>query len=255
MDWLRFWGDGVFLGHLSPERAEQLVLGLPGCQITKAGVLWQTPTQTHLQRGQQLQAFLKQEGTHGRLTGWRHEFFSFWPEPFGPLNSVIPPWFCVERAGFRHLGMKSHAVHIHGFCPNGDLWCGRRANNKATDPGLLDNLAAGGIPAGETHEATSMRELQEEAGLTRPGPAHLHWAGEVRAQRQEPQGWHDEHLWVANLVMDDHEVPCNQNGEVQSFLRLSPPEVLQRMQAGEFTMDSCLALAVSLGLRAHRSIV
>jgi ADP-ribose pyrophosphatase YjhB (NUDIX family) len=252
-DWLPFFGDGVFLGHLSPERAEQLVLGLSGCQIAKGCLLWQTPTQTSLQRGQQLQAFLRHEAAHGRVTGWRHESFCFWPEPSDPFNFDIPPWFCVERAGFRHLGMKSHAVHINGFCPNGDMWCGRRAVNKATDPGLLDNLAAGGMPSGESKETTALRELQEEAGITRTGPSHLNWAGHVRSQRTEPQGWHDEQLWVANLDMADDERPCNQDGEVQLFLRLTPTEVLQRMQAGEFTMDSCLALAVGLGLTSHRS--
>ncbi|MDZ7893015.1 MAG: hypothetical protein U5L73_14825 [Rhodoferax sp.] len=37
----------------------------------------------------------------------------------------------LARAGFRFLGIRSHAVHIHGFTPDGCLWCGRRSLTEA----------------------------------------------------------------------------------------------------------------------------
>lgn len=142
--------------------------------------------------------------------------------------------------------MMSHAVHIHGFLPQGDLWCGRRSAQKATDPGLLDNLAAGGLTAGESPITTALRELAEEAGLHLAEPSRLRSAGGIRTQRLEPQGWHDEQLLVYALHLSADETPINADGEVQEFILLSPGDVVSRMQAGQFTVDACASLAQSL---------
>jgi 8-oxo-dGTP pyrophosphatase MutT (NUDIX family) len=239
--------DGLDLGWISAERAQDMVALLPGCSLERGRLQWQTAAGPHLQRSQALQAFLVQQAAHGRLTGWRGEFFAWWPDkPAWPPASGIPPFLCVERAGFRHLGMMSHAVHIHGFLPQGDLWCGRRSAQKATDPGLLDNLAAGGLTAGESPITTALRELAEEAGLHLAEPSRLRSAGGIRTQRLEPQGWHDEQLLVYALHLSADETPINADGEVQEFILLSPGDVVSRMQAGQFTVDACASLAQSL---------
>lgn len=239
--------DGVDLGWVSTERAQNMLALLPGCTLVQGRLLWQTAAAQPLQRSQALQAFLEQQAAQGRLTGWRGEFFAWWPDtPAWPPALDVPPFLCVERSGFRHLGMMSHAVHIHGFFPQGDLWCGRRSNLKATDPGLLDNLAAGGLTAGETPLMTAVRELAEEAGLHMRDPDRLQGAGVIRTQRLEPQGWHDEQLLVYTLHLSELETPVNADGEVQEFLFLSPGEVVTRMQSGQFTADACASLAQSL---------
>lgn len=239
--------DGVDLGWVSAERAQDMVALLPGCTLAQGRLRWQPAADQALQRSQALQAFLEQQAVQGRLTGWRGEFFAWWPDtPACPPLLEVPPFLCVERAGFRHLGMMSHAVHIHGFLPQGDLWCGRRADHKATDPGLLDNLAAGGLTAGERPLTTAVRELAEEAGLHLSDPARLQWAGVIRTQRLEPQGWHDEQLLLYTLHLSEQETPINADGEVQEFLCLSPGEVVSRMQSGQFTADACASLAQSL---------
>jgi 8-oxo-dGTP pyrophosphatase MutT (NUDIX family) len=239
--------DGVDLGWVSADRAQDMVALLPGCTLVQGRLLWQTAADQPLQRSQALQGFLEQQAAQGRLTGWRDEFFAWWPDtPACPPALDVPPFLCVERAGFRHLGMMSHAVHIHGFLPQGDLWCGRRSDHKATDPGLLDNLAAGGLTAGERPLTTAVRELAEEAGLHLSDLARLQRAGVIRTQRLEPQGWHDEQLLVYTLHLSEQEMPINADGEVQEFLCLSPGEVVSRMQSGQFTADACASLAQSL---------
>ncbi len=95
---------------------------------------------------------------------------------------------------------------------------------------------------------TALRELREEAGLDDLEAADLAWVGGVRTQRLEPQGWHDEQLLVYNLQVPEGSLPVNRDGEVQAFARLSPHEVVTRMQAGEFTPDACASLARGLGV-------
>ncbi len=239
--------DGIDMGWVSAERAQDMVALLPGCTLVQGRLDWQSTAVHPLQRSQALQAFLAQQAAHGRLTGWRGEFFAWWPDtPAWPPALDVPPFLCVERAGFRHLGLMSHAVHIHGFLPHGDLWCGRRSAHKATDPGLLDNLAAGGLTAGEAPLTTAARELAEEASLQLSDTARLRGAGVIRTQRPESQGWHDEQLLVYTLHLSEQETPINADGEVQEFLCLSPSEVVTRMQARQFTVDACASLAQSL---------
>jgi 8-oxo-dGTP pyrophosphatase MutT (NUDIX family) len=239
--------DGIDIGWVSADRAQDMVALLPGCTLSQGRLQWQSGAELVLQRSQTLQGFLVQQAAQGRLTGWRGEFFAWWPDtPAWPHALDAPPFLCVERSGFRHLGMMSHAVHIHGFLPQGDLWCGRRSELKATDPGMLDNLAAGGLTAGETPLTTALRELAEEAGLHLSDPTRLQGAGVIRTQRLEPQGWHDEQLLVYTLHLSEQEKPVNADGEVQEFLCLGPDEVVSRMQSGQFTPDACASLAQSL---------
>lgn len=244
---VRWSCDGVNLGWVLFERAQDMVAMLPGCTMVRGQLHWQTSMDQPLQRSQALQNFLRHQADCGKLTGWRDEFFAWWPDtPAWPPALSVPPFLCVERAGFRHLGMMSHAVHMHGFLPQGDLWCGRRSANKATDPGLLDNIAAGGLTAGESPLTTALRELAEEASLCLPDPSRLRSCGAIRTQRLEPQGWHDEQLLVYALHLSDQEIPTNADGEVQEFLLLSPCEVVSRMQSGQFTVDACASLAQCL---------
>jgi hypothetical protein len=76
------------------------------------------------------------------LRGWRNETFACWGWLEDDWPYTATELFRIERAAFRYFGLRSHAAHVHGMSPDGRMWCGRRSFNKATDPGLLDNLAA-----------------------------------------------------------------------------------------------------------------
>jgi isopentenyldiphosphate isomerase len=246
--WLPWSGDGHALGWVSPERAEHMVLHLPGCTLRDGQLDWHAGAAHALQRSHVLQNFLKTQADRGHLQGWRDEFFNFWLKPNVPPSAHDTPWLCVERAGFRHLGLMSHAVHINGFCGNGKLWCARRSSTKATDPGLWDNLTAGGLTAGEEAIHAVRRELAEEAGWHWSPRQNLNWAGAVRTRRTEPEGWHDEVLLVYNLDVPDAFQPTNQDGEVQEFACWDPEQVVSAVQAGAFTADAAHALCQGLGL-------
>jgi isopentenyldiphosphate isomerase len=252
--WLR-WRCGVqALGLLSPQRAEWLLQQLADCELLPEGpqftpeLVWHADRWSEPERSECLQNALLQARDAGLLTGWRNERFSFWHSDCTAPDPAQPPLLRVERAGFRFLGMLSHAVHVNGFMPDGRLWCARRALSKATDPGLLDNVTAGGLPSGETVQMCLQRELAEEAGLFQVQGHHLQAAGSVRTARHEPQGWHDEIVHVFNLDVQPDFVPMNQDGEVAEFMCLAAPEVLSRIQAGAFTVDAVQTLVV--GLRA-----
>ena len=219
---------------------------LPACELLPQELVWQAEAASEAQRSAQLQTVLLSARDQGLLTGWRNERFSFWHADCRSPEPQRPAILSVERSGFRWLGMLSHAVHVNGFLPDGRLWCARRALSKATDPGLLDNVTAGGLPSGETVRDCLQRELAEEAGLLSLDGHQLQEAGSLRTARQEVQGWHDEIVHVFNLTLAHDFVPCNQDGEVSEFLCLSPQQVLAQALAGAFTVDAVQTLLQGL---------
>ena len=145
-DWL-IWRCGALpLGLLSPERAAWLAQQLGPCRLLSQELVWQAEEASQAQRSELLQAALLQAREQGLLSGWRDERFSFWHANCTTPEPQTPAILSVERSGYRWLGMLSHAVHVNGFLPDGRLWCARRALGKATDPGMLDNVTAGGLP-------------------------------------------------------------------------------------------------------------
>jgi len=182
----------------------------------------------------------------GFIPGWRNEEFS-WIDQNGHA------YFRLERAAFRALGLRSTASHINGYTKEGNLWLGRRSESKRTDPGLLDNLAAGGISADETPWVCAVRELWEEAGVPAQLANHITPAGKVHMRRPIiGGGFHDEQLFIYDLLLTSNFIPTNHDGEVSSFIEISLAEAAARILADEFTTDAAFVTADFI-LRSSKS--
>jgi len=123
------------------------------------------------------------------------------------------------------------------------LWCGRRAHTKPTDPGLLDNVAAGGLPVGELLQTCGVRELAEEAGISEALALTAVSHGKVSTCRAVDRGWHHETLWVFNLLVPPDVKPMNQDGEVSEFMCLSPKQVVAAIASHALTVDAACVIA------------
>lgn len=182
----------------------------------------------------------------GLVPGWRNEKFSV-RKPDGSV------WFALERACFRPLGFISHAVHAHAWCENGDTWLGRRAAHKATDPGLLDNLAAGGLSHGEEPFDCMVRELWEEAGVPPDIARRIERLPEqILSERMEAEGMHREWLHCYTLELPDSFTPANRDGEVSGFTRCTISELQALTASDAMTRDA--ALCAELALRCRRRL-
>ncbi len=173
----------------------------------------------------------------GYIPGWRNEDFA-WVDQNGHK------YFCLERAAFRTFGFRSMATHINGFTSKNTIWLGRRSETKSTDPGKLDNLAAGGITADETPWVSARRELWEEAGVPAQIADQIEPVGRIHMRRPIPgRGFHDEQLYVYDLELADNFVPTNHDGEVSGFIEISLAEAAARILADEFTSDAAFVTA------------
>jgi 8-oxo-dGTP pyrophosphatase MutT (NUDIX family) len=247
-DYLAFFCGDEQLGYLPKTHAIWLASALQNCRLEPERTVWDASSLMAEQRSASLQAALVDLREQGHVAAWRNEAFSFSISASVLHATEAAEFLRIERAGFRFLGLMSHAVHINSFTPDGKMWCGLRSTAKATDPGLWDNFTAGGLAASESLAECAARELWEEAGFKLDQVSLLEDAGHVRISRPTASGWHDEVLHVYNLPLPNDFCPANQDGEVQAFACLSAPEVMARMDAHQFTHDA--ALAIAQGLRA-----
>lgn len=244
-DWLPFCLGATPIGMLAPQRAAAVLAVLGGSALRGRHLVWSAQDLTPGQRSSQIQQAAERLRELGLIKGWRNELYRCEAPVREPLREQGPELFRLERAAFRFFGLRSRAVHINGF-DSGGLWCGRRALSKATDPGMLDNLAAGGLPAGEAFEACAVRELFEEAGVPATLASGLTAAGAVHCTRVEAEGLHDEVMHIFNLELPEGFAPRNQDGEVAEFLHLDPMALMERLGRNEFTQDAAAVMAVAL---------
>lgn len=238
--------DGLSIGQLTEARAELLCTLMPQMRIEDDELLrWRPGTRSTTERSAQIQQAAEALRERGAISGWRDERYRAETPVPDPCRDYGAELFTLERAAFRFFGLMSRAVHINGCMPDGRVWCGRRALSKATDPGCLDNLAAGGLGAGEALLDCARRELFEEAGVPEHLSFPLHPRGALRQTRWEPKGLHDEILHVFDLQLPQDFVPANQDGEVSEFVLLSPSQMQARRH--EFSPDSAAVIAYSFG--------
>lgn len=232
----------TLLGYLSAARAMLLADHLAPCRLQAQRLDWDVAGWSAAARSTALQNALLELRAQGHVPGWRNELFSF------SADTCNASLFQVERAGFYFLGMRSEAVHVNGFSANGALWVARRSASKTIDPGLLDNLCAGGVAAGESLLSCLRRELYEEAGIQLQAEHRLSAAGTVVVGRVRDGCWHEERLHVYNLLLSTHERPVNRDGEVQEFRPLDAHTLVHLVQAQAFTPDAASAIIQGLGL-------
>ena len=230
------------LGFLSAGRAQLLATHLAPCRRQAHRMDWDAAGWTTAARSAALQGALHELRAQGHLNGWRNEEFALCAE-----GSDVP-LLQAERAGFYFLGMRSDAVHVNGFRADARMWLARRSAAKHVDPGLLDNLCAGGVTAGETPETCLQRELYEEAGIRLDAKHLLRFCGTTEVGRVRDGGWHVERLHVYNLLLQADERPCNRDGEVQEFLLPTAAELAGLVHEGQCTPDAAAAIVRGLEL-------
>ncbi len=148
------------------------------------------------------------------LVRWRNEPFSVRAVPDQPELARL------DRGALPLLGIWSEGVHMNGLVRRADepwLWVAERAMDKALDPGKLDHLVAGGVPAGLSPWETLCKEAAEEAAIP---PALAHRAvlvGRSAYAMERPEGLRRDRLHHYDLWLPEDFVPYPADGEVAGF--------------------------------------
>jgi 8-oxo-dGTP pyrophosphatase MutT (NUDIX family) len=165
------------------------------------------------------------------------------------INSQGEVLATAERALFKTLGFRSRAVHVHVKNHKGCVWTGVRSMSKHENPGMLDNLAAGGIASAESVDSTLWRELDEEAGLNSDDFAWIEPLPPHELVLSRPLlygGWHHETVILFHGQLKPGRRPKNRDGEVGAFQLMTPNACVEAINAWQFTPDAALCCALGL---------
>jgi 8-oxo-dGTP pyrophosphatase MutT (NUDIX family) len=150
----------------------------------------------------------------GGFCRWRDEAFDVRAAPQGPVLTTI------DRGALPAFGVAAEGVHVNGLVRRDDglfLWIARRAMSKALDPGKLDHLVAGGVPAGLTAEETLVKEAAEEAAVPAGIAAGARRVGVISYAMERFEGLRRDRLSCYDLELPQDFRPRATDGEVDSF--------------------------------------
>ena len=148
------------------------------------------------------------------LYRWRGEAFDVRASPGEPGLSQI------DRGAIPSFGIQAAGVHVNGLVHRPDglhLWIARRARDKLLDPGKLDHIVAGGIPAGLGPLETLIKEAGEEAAIPPALAAGATQKSMFGYAMERPEGLRRDWLYCYDLILPGDFVPAPADGEVESF--------------------------------------
>lgn len=148
------------------------------------------------------------------LYRWRGEAFDVRGQPDGAALTSI------DRGAIPSFGVQAAGVHVNGLVHRAGglhLWVARRAMDKQLDPGKLDHIVAGGIPAGLGPFETLVKEAGEEAAIPPALAATATRMSMFGYTAERAEGLRRDWLYCYDLILPEDFIPKPADGEVQAF--------------------------------------
>ncbi len=174
------------------------------------------------------------------------------PKPRDEAYAVKMAWlepelFRVDRSLVSFLGLKAYGVHMSGYVRRADggldIWVGRRASDKAVAPGKLDNLVAGGQPAGLSLRDNLLKEAAEEADMAPDLAGRAVGAGAVTYCFEGALGLKLDTMYVYDIELPPDFTPRNTDGEMAEFMLWPAERVLETVrQTDDFKFNVNLVI-------------
>jgi len=157
------------------------------------------------------------------------------PKPKGEDYPVVTAWgqtplMLLDRALVSAFGVRAFGLHLNGFVREDEalkLWIGTRADDRQVAPGKLDNMVAGGQPAGLTLAENLLKESAEEADLPPELAARAVPVGAIGYCMTGELGLKPDTLFIYDLELPKDFIPRNTDGEISAFTLMDLDEVAE----------------------------
>ena len=216
----RFRVAGVDVGWVAPDTAERLaawpeVFAIDERSVRLAAVLDAVDTPP-AERSAALAEVLATLRERGVISGWRDELYPV------AASFLDPPLLLLERAAVPLFGVTGYGVHVNGVVRAREpeqtrVWVARRALDKPTFAGKLDQLVAGGQPAGLGLMENVVKECDEEAGIPASLARRARPVGAIRYCCATREGLRPDVIYNFDLELSADFEPVNRDGEVEGF--------------------------------------
>jgi len=198
------------------------------------------------QRSRAVAASLRDIAGAGGIKGWRGELY--------PVSTgfTAPPLLAMERAAIPRFGVRAYGVHLNGFLGEGEdiqMWIGRRAADKQTFPGKLDNMVAGGQPIGIGLKQNLIKECAEEASIPPALAERARPVGAIRYCAQSDEGLKPDVQFCYDLRLPSDFVPANADGEIALFELWPIQKVIDRVAETQDFKFNCNLVIIDFLVR------
>lgn len=234
---LRLWLGKAAVGWIAPETAAEIRTAVPDAREDATGLA--------LPDAAAFEAMGEVIAARG-LVRWRNEPFSVRAGPDQPELARI------DRGALPLLGVWSEGVHVNGLVRRGDqpwLWVAERAHHKLLDPGKLDHLVAGGLPAGLSAWDTLCKEAGEEAAIPPALARQAVPVGQTAYVMERPEGLRRDRLHHYDLWVPEDFVPRAADGEVAGFSLWPLGRVLEAVRDTDSFKFNVTLVLIDLFLR------
>ncbi len=229
-DYLPFLVDGRRVGRIRRDFAPQLAPFGEVFDLSDAAVALKARFDDFESRTAALHEVivaLAEAGVKLRLRDEDYAVHADWSEP---------PLLRLERGAVPLFGTCGYGIHVNGFVRRDDglhLWVGRRVMDKATAPGKLDHIVAGGQPYGLSLLENLIKESAEEASIPAELAARGRPVGAVSYITEMAEGLRHDLLYCYDLELPADFEPVCSDGEVEEFYLWPLARVLEVLEAGD----------------------
>jgi 8-oxo-dGTP pyrophosphatase MutT (NUDIX family) len=203
-DRLPFRIGSAQVGWIKPALASALAI-FPGISADATGI--------SLTDGTRLPAIARQLVEDGHFR-FRREDFDIRATPDGAVLARL------DRGALPSFGVMAEGVHVNGLVRRSDgvhVWVARRAADKHLDPGKLDHIVAGGVPAGLSPAETLLKEAEEEAAIPAPLARQAVPVALIAYAMERSEGLRRDRLHCYDLDLPEDFCPRATDGEVEAF--------------------------------------
>jgi isopentenyldiphosphate isomerase len=245
-DFVPFFVAGQALGRLRPRWRELLLRQSQVFLPQGPGLALHPDLRDYAQRSAavaEVLEWLVHEGLHEYLL---HEPYPV--TPAGPDQALLE----IDRSAAALFGLRSFGQHLNGYVRDGDewlMWIGRRAADRRLYPGRLDQLVAGGLPAGVDLRQNLLKECHEEAGMAENLAAQARSVGLLSYNTDTKKGYKYDLLYCYDLRLPIEFTPVCTDAEVESFQLLPLPEVAERVRTTDDFKPNCALVIIDFLLR------
>lgn len=161
-------------------------------------------------------------------------------------NWGMEPLALIDRSAVAVFGIQAFGVHLNGYTWRDDklmIWIGKRALDKAVEPGKLDNMVAGGQPAGLSLIENLVKESEEEASVPQALARRARPSGAITYRMEGERGLKPDTMFVYDLELPEDFVPQPSDGEITEFMLMDPQAVIERLRTTyDFKFNVALVL-------------
>lgn len=236
----RLYVNNVGVGYVDSQLLDELDTALFNIKTAKQRVDIAFDTAQRPLFEQQIAAFFCDYFSKHQLSGWRDELYAV-AESF-----AHPTLFLLERAALSFLGLTGYGVHINGYVKNQNglsMWVAKRAANKPTAAGKLDQIAAGGQPYNLSLQENVIKECYEEAKIPQYLAEKARPASAISYFYDLPIGLRPDVIFNYDLLLPSDFIPHVNDNEVESFACYPIEELLDKIaNSQQFKFNSAVVV-------------